>query len=117
MLIIVWLLITPVKVMLGGNLLPHTLKNYYSININTTDSDGPLVLPPLPHGYTFVLTSSMMQMLTARGLVSGRPFDVPHAHIAKLRSMCKSCVGMPDIDMDVIGLMVFSLSLTGKAAI
>ena len=56
-------------------------------------------------------------MLTARGLVSGRPFDVPHAHIAKLRSMCKSCVGMPDLDMDVIGLRVLPLSLTWEAAI
>ena len=30
--------------------------------------------------------------------------------------MCKSCVGMPDLDFDVIGLSVFHLSLTGEAA-
>ena len=31
--------------------------------------------------------------------------------------MCKSCVGRPDLDLDVIGLKVFPLSLTGKTAI
>ena len=58
-----------------------------------------------------------MQMLTARGLFLGLPSEDPHAHIAKLRSVCRSCVGSPDIDMDIIGLRVFPLSLTGEAAI
>lgn len=31
--------------------------------------------------------------------------------------MCKSFVGRPDLDLDVIGLRVFPLSLTGEAAI
>ena len=43
-------------------------QGYYMENDNITDSDGPLVLTPLPHGHTFVVTSSLMQMLTARGL-------------------------------------------------
>ena len=30
--------------------------------------------------------------------------------------MCKSCVGRPDLDLDVIWLRVFPLSLTGVAA-
>ena len=58
-----------------------------------------------------------MQMLTARGLFSGLPFEDPHAHIAKVRAVCKSCVGRLDLDLDVIGLLVFPLSLTGEAAI
>ena len=29
--------------------------------------------------------------------------------------MCKSCVGRPDFDLDVIGLRVFPLSLTREA--
>ena len=56
-------------------------------------------------------------MLTARGLFSGLPFEDPHAHIAKVRAVSKSCVGRPDLDLDVIGLRVFPLSLTGEAAI
>ncbi|MFV1056297.1 hypothetical protein QML23_30165, partial [Klebsiella pneumoniae] len=39
---------------------------YYRGYDNIADSDGPLVLPPLPTGHTFVVTSSLMQILTAR---------------------------------------------------
>ena len=56
-------------------------------------------------------------MLTARGLFSRLPSEDPHVHIAKVRAVCKSCVGRPDLDLDVIGLRVFPLSLTGEAAI
>ena len=64
-----------------------------------------------------MVTSSLMQMLTARGLFSGLPSEDPHAHIAKVREVCKSCVGSPYLDLDVIGLRMFRLSLTGEAAI
>uniref|UniRef100_M1DCZ1 Integrase core domain containing protein n=1 Tax=Solanum tuberosum TaxID=4113 RepID=M1DCZ1_SOLTU len=78
--------------------------DHYRGNIIIADSDGPIVLPPLPPGNIFVVTSSLMQMLTTRGLFSGSPSEDPHAHIAKLRAVCKSCVGRPDLDMDGIGL-------------
>ena len=55
-------------------------------------------------------------MLTARGLFSGLASLDPHAHMDKVRSVCKSCVRRPDLNMDAIGLRVFSLSLTGEAA-
>ena len=58
-----------------------------------------------------------MQMLTVKGLLSGLPFEDPHAHIAKVRVVCKRYVGRPDLDLDVIGLRVFPLSLKGEAAI
>ena len=35
-------------------------QEFYRANINITDSDWPLVLPPLPQGHTFVVTSSSM---------------------------------------------------------
>ena len=56
-------------------------------------------------------------MLTARHLFQGIPSKDPHDHIPKLRAVCKSCVGRPDLDVDVIGLRVIPLSLTGEAAI
>ena len=64
-----------------------------------------------------MVISSLMQMLTARILFSWLPSENPHAHIAKVRAVCKSCVGRPDLDLDEIGLRVFPLSLTGEAAI
>ena len=64
-----------------------------------------------------MVTSSLIQMLTARGSFSGLPYEDPHAHIAKVRVVCKRCVGRPDFDMDIIGLTVFPLSLTKEAAI
>ncbi|KAH0725498.1 hypothetical protein KY284_001363 [Solanum tuberosum] len=54
-------------------------------NMNIEDFDGPIVLPPLPPRHTFLVTSSLMQMLTARGLFSGSSSEDPHAHLAKLR--------------------------------
>ena len=64
-----------------------------------------------------MVTSSLMQMLTARGLFSGLPSEDPHAHIAKVRAVCKSCVGRPYLNLDVSGLRLFPLSLTGEATI
>ena len=55
-----------------------------------------------------------MQMLTTRGLFSGLPYEDPHAHIAKVRVVSKSCVGRPDLYLDVIGKRVFPISLTGE---
>ena len=64
-----------------------------------------------------MVTSSLMQMLTARGLFSGLPSEDPHAHIDKVKGVCKSRIGRPDLDLDVIGLRLFPLSLTRDAAI
>ena len=64
-----------------------------------------------------MVTSSLMQMLSAIGLFSGLHSEDPHAHIAQVRAVCKICVGRPDLDLDIIGLRVFPLLLTGEAAI
>ena len=80
----------------GQNPAPRP-QAYYRGYDNIADSDGPLVLPPLPTGHTFVVTSSLKQMLTARGLFSRLPSEDPHAHIAKVRVVYKSFVGMPDL--------------------
>ena len=96
----------------GQNTIPRP-QAYYRGYYIIAHSDGPLVLPTLPTGHTFVVTSSLMQMLTARGLFSGLPSEDPHAHIANVRVVCKSCVGRLDLDLDVIGLRVFHLSLMG----
>ena len=47
----------------GQNPIPWP-QAYYRGYDNLVNSDGPLFLPPLPTGHTFVVTSSLMQMLT-----------------------------------------------------
>ena len=51
----------------GQNPAPRP-QEYYKDYDNIAESDGPLVFPPLPPGHTFVVTSSLMQMLMARDL-------------------------------------------------
>ncbi|XP_049368382.1 uncharacterized protein LOC125833276 [Solanum verrucosum] len=87
------------------------------VDFNTVESEGPIVLPPLPPGHTFMVTRSLMQMLTTRGLFSGLASEDPHGHMARLRSVCKSCVGRSKSELDVIGLRVCPLSLIGGAAV
>ena len=60
-------------------------EEYYRGYDNIIDSDSSLLLPPLPHGHTFVVTSSLMQMIITRGLFLRLPYEDPHAHIAKVR--------------------------------
>ena len=91
-------------------------QEFYRVNVNITYSNGPLLLPPLPQGHTFVVTTRFMHMLTAGGLFTMLQSMYPQDHISKLRSVCKSCVGSRDLDIDIIGLRVFPLSLTGEAA-
>ena len=78
---------------------PRT-QEFYRGNMIITNSDGPLVLPHLPHGHTFVVTSSLMMILTARGLFSGLPSEDPHSHIAKLSSFCKIFVGLAHFEYE-----------------
>ena len=87
-------------------------QEYYRVYENITDCKGPLIFLPLPHDYYFVVTSSVIKMLNARGLFSGITSEDTHAHMAKVRSMCNSFVGRPKLNMNVVGLRVFPLSLT-----
>ncbi|KAH0737555.1 hypothetical protein KY290_036260 [Solanum tuberosum] len=52
-----------------------------------------------------------------RVVFSGFASEDPHGHMAKLRSVCKSCVGRLKLDMNVIGLRVLPISLTGDAVL
>ena len=79
-------------------------QDYYKGKVHINVSNKPLVLPLLPPRYIFMVTSSVMQMFTVRGLFMGLPSEDTHSHIEKLRFVCKSCVGRPDLDMNVIRL-------------
>ena len=46
-------------------------QEYYRGNVSIVDSDGPFVPPLLQKGHSFMVTSILMQMLTARGLIFG----------------------------------------------
>lgn len=77
---------------------------YYRGNFNIAESNGRIFLPPFPPGHTFMVTSSLLKMLIARGLFLELPSEDSCAHIDKLRSSCKSCLGRLDLNLNVIGL-------------
>ena len=81
----------------GRNTAPRP-QEYYRGYYNIADSDAQFVLPPLPPGHTFMVTSSLMQMIVARGLFSRLPCEDPHADTTKVRAVCKSYVGRPDLN-------------------
>ena len=56
-----------------------------------------------------MISSSLMEMLTARGLFLGLPSEDPHAYIAKGKVVGKICEGRHNLNMDVIRLRVFPL--------
>lgn len=110
-----------------GNKIEYTLRvqnpqeqrlcDNYRVNFNTVEFEGPIIFPSLPPGHTFVLTSSQMQILTTRGSFYSQASENTHGHMSKLRSVCKSCVQRPDLDMTVLGLTVFPPSLIGNVAV
>lgn len=83
------------------------MNNNGRFDMNITESHRPLVIQPLISGHTFVVTSTLMQMLTARGLFPLFLVEDPHAHIDKLNFVFKSCIGRPYWDINVIWLRVF----------
>ena len=87
---------------------PQAAPRFYTVNLNITDSNGPLVLPYGPPGHIFVVMHSLIKMLTARVLGSGLASKDEHAHIVKLRFVCKSCVGRPDLDMNILRVLSVS---------
>ena len=66
-------------------------QEYYRGNFNIVDPYGPLFLPPLPQGHSFVVTSSLMQMLTARGLFSRLPSSSTCSHCQTKVSVQELC--------------------------
>ena len=50
-----------------------------------------------------MVTSSLMQILKARVLFSELPSEDQYAHIDKVTEVFISCVGRPDLDLDVPG--------------
>lgn len=81
----------------------QTLHDNYKFDLVPDESEEPIVLPLLPPGHTFMVTSSLIKTLITRGLFLGLVSEDPHRHMPKLRCICKSCVGRSNLDMDVIG--------------
>lgn len=66
----------------------------YRIHYNSIESTGVIFLPPLPKGNSFVVNSSLMQMLTTRGLFAGLPSeDHQYACMTRLMSVCMNSLG------------------------
>src|SRR5688572_24735359 len=92
-------------------------RNIHGVDDDTMGSTGAILLPPLPPGSKFCITSGLIQMLHSRGLFSGLASEDPHNHLINVAYVRKSGVGDPNLTIDVIGLRVFPISLAGNAAV
>lgn len=93
------------------------LNDHGRVNMNIAESNRSLVLPTLSLGYTFIVTSILMQIFTMVGSFAGLPVDDQHSHLDRLNFVCISCIGRPDWDINVIRPRVFPMSLTGDATL
>ena len=90
----------PIENQLGDSLRmqPSAPHNLMRSNANIADNNKSLFLPKLPQGLKVVVKSSLIKMLTMRGLFSGLPWKDAHARISKLRDVCEGCMRRLDLD-------------------
>lgn len=75
------------------------------------------MLPPLPVGTKFDITSCMIQMLNIRRLSACKETDDAHMYLTNFTSVCKSNCNRPEVSPEAMELQLFPLSLKGEATL
>jgi len=72
------------------------------------------VLPALPPGVKFTITSTMIQLLNLKGMFRGEAGDYANQHLMNFVAIYKS-QEIPGVSQTAMRLRLFPLSLTGEA--
>lgn len=91
--------------------------NLYRRDPKAVDVTRAIMLPPIPKDTKFVIYSGFLYILQHRGLFSSLPIKDLHKHLHNVIFVCKSMMGNKNLSMDVPGLRVFPLSLTGEVTV
>ncbi|KAH0669197.1 hypothetical protein KY289_023690 [Solanum tuberosum] len=75
---------------------------------------GAIVLPALPPGVKFTITSTMIQLLNLKGMFRGAAGDDANQHLMNFVAICKS-QEIPGVNQTAMRLRLFPLSLIGEA--
>jgi len=75
---------------------------------------GSIVLPALPPGVKFTITSTMIQLLNLKGMFNGAAGNDANQHLMNFVGIYKS-QEIPGVSQTTMRLRLFPLSLTGEA--
>ncbi|KAK4733970.1 hypothetical protein R3W88_008231 [Solanum pinnatisectum] len=83
-------------------------------DLNGAGATGAIVLPALPPGVKFTITSTMIQLLNLKGMFRGATSDDANQHLMNFVAICKS-QETPRVNQTSMRLRLFPLSLTREA--
>ncbi|KAH0737911.1 hypothetical protein KY290_036616 [Solanum tuberosum] len=92
----------------------HMMYEEDYLDLDGAGSTGAIMLPALPPGVKFTITSTMIQLLNLKGMFRGAAGDYANQHLMNFVAICKS-QEIPGISQTTMRLRLFTLSLTGEA--
>ncbi|XP_049410609.1 uncharacterized protein LOC125873801 [Solanum stenotomum] len=92
----------------------HMMYDEDDANLDGAGATGAIVLPALPPGVKFTITSTMIQLLNLKGMFRGAAGDDANQHLMNFVAICKS-QEIPGVNQTAMRLRLFPLFLTGEA--
>lgn len=83
------------------------------LDLDGARATGAIMLPILPPGVKFTITSTMIQQLNLKGMFRGAVGDDANQHLMNFVVICKSQES-PGVSQTAIRLRMFPFSLTGE---
>ncbi|KAK4729915.1 hypothetical protein R3W88_022903 [Solanum pinnatisectum] len=83
-------------------------------DLDGAGATGAIVLPALPPGVKFTITSTMIQLLNMKGMFRGAAGKDANQHLMNFVAICKS-QEIFGVNQTAMRLRLFPLSLTGEA--
>ncbi|KAH0712190.1 hypothetical protein KY289_008149 [Solanum tuberosum] len=92
----------------------HMMYEEDNVDLDGAGATGAIVLPALPPGVKFTITSTMIQLLNLKGMFRGAAGVDANQHLMNFVAICNS-QKIPRVNQTTMRLRLFPLSLTGEA--